>query len=159
MSVRRVLHDSSALDVTPAEEQQRQSAGPVVLFIGAVLIAGLTSILYLWQQSEIVSTQLTIRALDAQIVALTTQENQLATQVNLNTSVSRVVAEASKDGMVMGGSSLVKHIAVQVPLPNSGSLVAQNLSSGQSPVLLPSTNAAIASWWQDAWDGLFSLVQ
>jgi len=159
MSVLRVQRVFGAFGVTPAEGQPGQSAGPVVLFIGAVLIAGLTCILYLWEQSEIVSTQLTIRDLDTQIAMLTTQQNQLATQVNLTQSVSQIVAEATKDGMVMANSSHLKQVAVEVPVFDSSSIVAQNQESQQTPVMLPSTNAAITSWWQDAWDSLFNLVQ
>jgi hypothetical protein len=121
----------------------------------------MTCILYLWQQGQIVATQQDIRTLDARYTAMLAQENDLASQVNAMRSVTHVVAEATKDGMVMGDSRLIKTLNVDVPVPNSV-LVAQNQpspSSSQSSVVLPSTNAAITSWWQDAWDGLFNQLQ
>jgi uncharacterized protein HemX len=157
MTLHRATRGHS-IPVNPAVGvQPRQPAGPVVLFIAAVLVAGLTCVLYLWQQSQIVANQQDIRQLDSQYTTMLTQVNDLQYQANMLGSVSRIVAEASKYGMVPGDSRQFKQLTVQDP--SSGPLVAQNEVPSTSPVVLPATNAAITSWWQDAWDGLFNLVQ
>jgi hypothetical protein len=74
------------------------------------------------------------------------------------TSVTHVLSEAVKDGMVLGDSRQTETLKVSVAAPST--LVAQEVPSpAKSSVALPSTNAAITSWWQDAWDGLFSLLR
>jgi len=157
MSVHRASHDSSGPGNVGAV-YHRQTTGSVILFIGAVVIAGLTCVLYLWQQSQIVATQGNIRALDTQITTLTLQRNDLASQQSLMTSVTHVLSEAVKDGMVMGDARQVKTLRVTVSIPST--LVAQDVPSpATSSVAFPSTNAAITSWWQDAWDGLFTLLR
>ncbi len=157
MNAHRASHDSSGPGYVGVADQ-RQTTGSVILFIGAVVIAGLTCVLYLWQQSQIVATQGDIRSLDAKISTLTLQKNDLASQKSLMTSVTHVLSEATKDGMVMGDSRQVKTLKVSVAVPSN--LVAQDVApASKSSVALPSTNAAITSWWQDAWDGLFSLLR
>ena len=157
MITHRVTHDSSGPG-NVATVHQRQTTGSVILFIGAVVIAGLTCVLYLWQQSQIVATQADIRTLDAKISVMTLQRNDLASQKSVMTSVTHVLSEAVKDGMVVGNSRQVKTLTVAVTSPSG--LVAQDVpTAGSSSVALPSTNAAITSWWQDAWDGLFSLLR
>jgi hypothetical protein len=157
MTVHRIARGHSLPANQQVDAQPRQPAGPVVLFIAAVMIAGLTCVLYLWQQSQIVANQQDIRQLDSQYTTMLTQVNDLQYQANMLSSVSRVVAEAGKYGMVPGDSRQFKQLTVQDP--SSGPLVAQNETPASSPVVLPATNAAITSWWQDAWDGLFNLVQ
>ncbi|MDB5077407.1 MAG: hypothetical protein JWO42_3586 [Chloroflexi bacterium] len=157
MSLHRATRDLNAPVHPPAEELVRQPAGPVVLFIGTVLIAGLTCILYLWQQSQIVSAKQDIVSANATYTALLAQENDLIAQKNNLTSVTHVVAQAVKLGMVVGNASQFKQLSVQPSIP--GSVVAQNTTPPQSSVVLPATNAAITSWWQDAWDGLFNVLQ
>jgi cell division protein FtsL len=157
MNPHRASHDSSGPGNVGAVDQ-RQPTGSVILFISAVVIAGLTCVLYLWQQSQIVATQGDIRTLDAKISALTLQRNDLASQKSFMTSVTHVLSQAVKDGMVVGDSRQVKTLTVAVTVPND--LVAQAVPTpANSTVALPSTNAAITSWWQDAWDGLFSLLR
>jgi uncharacterized protein HemX len=157
MSLHRATRDLNAPAYPPAEELLRQPAGPGVLFIAAVLLAGLTCVLYLWQQGRIVTTQQDIRAADATYTAMLAQENDLVAQVNSLRSVTHIVAEATKLGMVQGDPRLFKQLTVQTHYPSG--LVAQNVASPPPSVVLPATNAAITSWWQDAWDGLFNLLQ
>jgi len=66
MSLYRATRNPGAPSSPLAAQPARQPAGPGVLFIAAVLIAGLTCILYLWQQSQIVANQQDIRQLDRQ---------------------------------------------------------------------------------------------
>jgi cell division protein FtsL len=158
MSIHRATHGFGASGIAAAPGQQGQSAGTVILFIAAVLVAGITCILYLWQQGQIVATQQDIRTLDARYTALLSQKGDLAAQLSHVNAVANVVAQASKAGMVMGDSRLLKTVDVAVPVPNM--LVAQAPPAApKQSVALPSTNAAITSWWQDAWDGVFNLLQ
>jgi hypothetical protein len=157
MSLHRATRDLDAPVHTPTEEPVRQPAGPVVLFIATVLIAGMTCILYLWQQSQIVSAKQDILSANATYTALLAEQNDLIAQKNNLTSVTHVVAQAVKLGMVVGSASQFKQLSVQATSP--GGPVAQNQAPSQSSVVLPATNAAITSWWQDAWDGLFNMLQ
>jgi hypothetical protein len=132
------------------------TAGPVVLFIGAVLIAGMTCILYLWQQSRIVAGQQDILQLNAQLTQLTQQRNYLLAQEDSLRSVPNIVAHAVQYGMTQ--STPAHHM--QLPAPAAPTpLVAQATGDQQPAVILPATNAAITSWWQDAWDSLYNLLQ
>jgi hypothetical protein len=157
MTLHRATRSFSAPSVSAAVDQPRQPAGAVVLFIGAVLIAGLTCVLYLWQQSQIVANQQDIRQLDAQYTVMLAQVNDLQSQRNQLASVTNIVAQATRLGMVQGDPRSFKQLTVQDSGGNP--LVARNEAPQPSTVVLPATNAAITSWWQDAWDGLFNLLQ
>lgn len=156
MSVHRATRAVPAPAPTGAAEE-RTPAGPVVLFITAVVIAGLTCILYLWQQSHIVATQQDLSDLNRQLVVLQQQENNLVSQEQVLTSVTHVVAQANRYGMTQGVPGQFIHLTV--PAVVQSPTVAQVSPSRQPAVLLPATNAAITSWWQGAWDGLFGLLQ
>ena len=157
MNAHRASRDSSGPGNVGAVAR-RQATGSVILFIGAVVIAGLTCVLYLWQQSQIVATQGDIRTLDAKIAALTLQKNDLAAQQSLMTSVTHVLSEAVKDGMVAGDSRQVEDAhGVRVRAQRLGGAgCAGHCAVVRRP---PVDNAAITTWWQGAWDGLFSLLQ
>jgi hypothetical protein len=130
----------------------------VVLFIAAVLIAGMTCILYLWQQSQIVAGQQDILVLNSQLTLLTQQRDDLLAQEQNLRSVTNVVAHAVQYGMVQSSSATSKYLAL-TPASVPSNLVAQRTGPAQQPVILPATNAAITSWWQDAWAGLYNLLQ
>jgi cell division protein FtsL len=157
MSVHRATHDvgSSSSSTT---EGQLFTAGPVVLFIGAVLIAGMTCILYLWQQSQIVAGQQQILQLTAQLTQLRQQHSDLVAQEESLGSVTNVIEHAQRYGMTQSTSTSTTYLTLPLPAPTAP-MVAQNTGGAQSPVILPATNAAITSWWQNAWDSLYSLLQ
>ena len=141
---------------TQADQTQAPS-GQVILFIAAVLVAGMTCVLYLWQQSRIVAANQDITNLNAQMITREQQLADLQAQVNRLQAVTHVVAMANKLGMVQGNSLQFKTVTVN----ESGQppVVASLSPNQQSTVVLPATNAAITYWWQDAWDGMFSLLQ
>lgn len=132
------------------------TAGPVVLFIAAVLIAGMTCILYLWQQSRIVAGQQDILALNQQLTQLTQQKNYLVAQEDSLRSVPNIVAHAAQYGMTQSASTHYMQLKASAPPPP---LVAQATGNQQPAVILPATNAAITSWWETAWDSLYNLLQ
>ena len=156
MSLSRVKHTLNTSTPT-RNEPTRAPASQVMIFIAAVLIAGMTSVLYLWQQSRIVSANQDITSLNAQIVTEQQQVQDLSAQVASQQAITHVVAMANKLGMVQGDPRQFK----QVTITSSGQ--APNIAAlapNQRPaVALPATNAAITYWWQDAWDGLYSLLQ
>jgi hypothetical protein len=156
MSLYRATRDLSAPVQPPAAGTHRQ-AGPVVLFIIAVLIAGMTCILYLWQQSQIVAGRQEISNLTATLTVKQQERDDLLAQVQARQSVTNVVAQANRDGMVQGDPRQFTQITV--PAPTRQSTVAMASQPKQPNVDLPATNAAITSWWQGAWDGLYSLLQ
>lgn len=143
--------------VQPASEQTQAPSSQVILFIAAVLVAGMTSVLYLWQQSRIVSANQDITNLNAQLIGEMQQRDDLQSQVNRLQAVTHVVSMANKLGMVQADPRQFK----QLTIPSGGQppTVASLSPSQQPAVVLPATNAAITYWWQDAWDGLFSLLQ
>jgi hypothetical protein len=132
-------------------------ASQVMIFIAAVLIAGMTSVLYLWQQSKIVSANQDITSLNAQLVTKQQQYQDLNAQVIKLQAITHVVSMASKLGMVQGNPLQFKQLTITA----SGQAPAvAALAPNQRPaVALPATNAAITYWWQDAWDGLYGLLQ
>jgi cell division protein FtsL len=156
MSLTRVTNRLNAPTRTLGKPA-RAPANQVVVFIAAVLVAGMTSVLYLWQQSRIVTANQDITNLNAQIVTQMQQVNDLLAQVNNLEAVTHVVSMANKLGMVQADPRQFK----QLTITSSGQPPAvAALAPNQRPaVVLPATNAAITYWWQDAWDGLFSLLQ
>jgi hypothetical protein len=156
MSLQRATREQYVPGSLPPETGRRQ-AGPVVLFIVAVLIAGMTCILYLWQQSQIVATRQDLSNLNRTLVGLQQQRDNLLAQVQSLQSVTHVVAQAGRYGMTQGDPRLFKRLSVS-SAPHTPT-VAQANPGRKTTVLLPATNAAITSWWQDAWDGLYSLLQ
>ena len=157
MSLHRATHDLGASSSPSPDGGQRLSVGPAALFIFAVLIAGMTCVLYLWQQSRIVAGQQDIVQLDAKLTLLTQQRDDLVAQAESLRSVRNIVAHAVQYGMQQPQVLHDKSIALQ-PLPPAH-VVAQNPSPSQTSVILPATNAAITSWWQNAWDSLYNLLQ
>lgn len=155
MSLHRATRDLSA--PTPPSPAARRSVGPVVVFICAVLIAGMTCILYLWQQSQIVAGTQDIARYDRQVTLLAQQRDDLLAQEQRLTSVTHVVAQANRMGMIQGDPHQFVAIT-NVPSVVHISNVAQAVPRNQPAVVLPATNAAITEWWQSAWDGLYSLI-
>lgn len=139
------------------EEMQRPVTGPAVLFICAVVIAGMTCILYLWQQSRIVAGRQDIVQYDATITALLQQHDDLVAQRDNLASVTNIVTHATAYHMTRSDNWQGKLLAL-APVPQTTTL-AQRAASAQPAVILPATNAAIESWWQGAWDSLYIMLQ
>jgi autonomous glycyl radical cofactor GrcA len=64
---------------------------------------------------------------------------------------------ANKLGMIQANPLQFKQLTINVN--GQTPAVAALTPNQQSAVVLPATNAAITYWWQDAWDGMFSLLQ
>ncbi|HVA88438.1 MAG TPA: hypothetical protein VNL71_01210 [Chloroflexota bacterium] len=156
MSLSTGMRRTSGSVRTQADQAQAPS-GQVVLFIAAVLVAGMTCVLYLWQQSRIVAANQDITSLNAQMITREQQLADLQAQVNRLQAVTHVVSMANKLGMVQANPLQFKQVTINM---NGPSLAVASLSPNQqAAVVLPATNAAITYWWQDAWDGMFSLLQ
>ncbi|HWE64501.1 MAG TPA: hypothetical protein VHB98_22530 [Chloroflexota bacterium] len=155
MSLHRAPHDAGGSS-SSTSENALFTTGPVILFIGAVLIAGMTCILYLWQQSQIVAGQQEILQLSGQLTQLSQQRNDLVAQEENLRSVTNVVAHAVQYGMTQSNST--HYMKLTAPAP-AVPMVAQNTGDPQSSVILPATNAAVTSWWQDAWSSFYSVLQ
>ncbi|MGH2410773.1 MAG: septum formation initiator family protein [Chloroflexota bacterium] len=138
-------------------DQPQAPSGQVVLFIAAVLVAGMTCVLYLWQQSRIVAANQDITNLNAQLITQEQQRDDLLAQVNRLQAVTHVVAMANKLGMVQANPLQFKQVTIT--MGGQPPVVAALSPNQPSAVVLPATNAAIPYWWQDAWDGMFSLLQ
>ncbi|HEY8283719.1 MAG TPA: hypothetical protein VIJ28_04975 [Chloroflexota bacterium] len=138
-------------------DQAQTPSGQVILFIAAVLVAGMTCVLYLWQQSRIVAANQDITNLNAQLITQEQQRDDLLAQVNRLQAVTHVVSMANKLGMVQANPLQFKRLTIN--MSGQTPAVASLSPNLQSAVVLPATNAAITYWWQDAWDGMFSLLQ
>lgn len=154
MSMHRAVRDMGAS--TPSAGP-RLSAGPAVLFIAAVLVAGMTCILYLWQQSQIVAGRQDIVQLNQQLSGLTQHRDDLLAQEENLRSITTIVARAVQYGMVQSDASHDRLLALRPISPPV--TVAQTTGDPGASVILPATNAAITSWWQGAWDGFYNLLQ
>lgn len=156
MNWNRAARDPNLLPMTD-EEEQRPVAGPAMLFICAVVIAGMTCILYLWQQSRIVAGRQDIVQYDATMTALLQQRDDLVAQRENLRSVTNIVAHAITYNMRQPDTWHGKLLAL-APVPQTTTL-AQRAGSTPPAVILPATNAAIESWWQGAWDSLYIMLQ
>lgn len=157
MSLHRAAYDTGVAQTASLSARPKFSAGPVVLFIAAVLIAGMTCVLYLWQQSRIVAGQQDIITLSSQLNQLTQQRDDLLAQEENLRSVTNVVSHALQYGMTQANSTNNRYLALVAPAPSP--LVAQTTPSRQQMEILPATNAAVSGWWQDAWDSLYKILQ
>ncbi len=156
MSLSRVAHRLNT-SIPTRNEPTRAPASQVVIFIAAVLIAGMTSVLYLWQQSKIVSADQDITNLNAQLVTKQQEYQDLNAQVINQQAITHVVSMAIKLGMVQGDPRQFKQLTITAA--GQAPAVADLAPNQRPAVALPATNAAITYWWQDAWDGLYSLLQ
>jgi hypothetical protein len=119
----------------------------------------MTCILYLWQQSQIVAGRQEINSLSATLTMKLQQRDDLLAQVQALQSVTHVVAQANRAGMVQADPRRFTQITVSAPARPSQSAIAMTSQSRKPTVDLPATNAAVTSWWQGAWDSLYNMLQ
>jgi hypothetical protein len=119
----------------------------------------MTCILYLWQQSQIVAGRQEINDLSATLTLKLQERDDLLAQVQALESVTHVIAQANRAGMVQADPRQFTQVTVSVPARASASAIAMAGQPKQPTVDLPATNAAVTSWWQGAWDSLYNMLQ
>ncbi len=137
--------------------------GTISLFLAATAILGLTSLCYLWQAGQATDAALKIPALNAAYQNANNLNATLKAEIYYRTSYNVVTQIArTKYGMIAPSDpSLALPISVRggaatrvVPAPATAPR-----HTAPASVRLPATDAAVTSWWQDAWVALYKLLR
>lgn len=136
--------------------------GKFTLFLAATCILGLTSLGYVWQAGQRTKAELDMNDLSAQLNTLQNTTNALQTTINRLTSPPAVYQAATKYGMqmpsdnstiqtiVVPGRTITKYVTIAA---------APVTRHAATPVRLTTTDAAVTSWWQDAWIVAYKLLR
>lgn len=136
--------------------------GTISLFLAATAILGLTSLCYLWQAGQATDAALKIPSLNGAYQSANNLNAQLKAEIYNRTSFNVVTQIAkTKYGMTMPSDpSLALPISVRGGTVTR--VVAAPIHAHTAPpasVRLPATDAAVTSWWQDAWVALYRLLR
>lgn len=136
--------------------------GKFTLFLAATCILGLTSLCYVWQAGQRTKAELDMNDLSAQLNTLQNANNSLQTSINRLTSPLAIYQAAIKYGMqtpsdnstiqtiMVPGRTITKYVTVAA---------APATSPAATSVRLTTTDAAVTSWWQDAWIVVYKLLR
>lgn len=137
--------------------------GPVTLFLVATAILGVTSLTYVWQAGQRTAAGMNIQALDSQLQNAMNTQRYLVTQIERLTSTDAVLqAASSKYHMRMPADpSTVETIVVPGPVVTVPKIVPAPAPAhaARTNVRVATTDAAVTSWWQDAWIVLYRLLR
>jgi hypothetical protein len=148
----------------PAAPRLRRTPRPfgtISLFLAATGILGLTSLCYLWQAGQATAAAMHIQALTSQLQSAENQRLQLESQVAQLTSSATVMQEASTTySMSMPADpSTVHQIDVPGPVVTKVVAVPAPVRSVGVRLGVGATDAAVTSWWQEAWVALYKLLR
>jgi hypothetical protein len=137
--------------------------GTISLFLAATAILGLTSLCYLWQSGQATAAGLHIQTLQAELWSAENQTAALRSRI-ANLTSDGVVMQAAHDkyGMTMPpDTSSMQQISIPGPVITKVVVVPApaHAASRRATVRLAATDAAVTSWWQDAWVALYKLLQ
>lgn len=135
--------------------------GKFTLFLAATCILGLTSLCYVWQAGQRTKAELDMNDLSAQLSTLQNANNALQTTINRLTSPLAVYQAAIKYGMqTPSDNSTIQTIVVPGrTITRYVTIAAAPVTHQAAPVRLTTTNAAVTSWWQDAWIVVYQLLR
>ena len=148
----------------PAAPRLRRTPRPfgtISLFLAATGILGLTSLCYLWQAGQATAAAMHIQALTSQLQSAENQRLQLESQVAQLTSSATVMQEASTTySMSMPADpSTVHQIDLPGPMVTKVVAVPAPVRSAGVRLGVGTTDAAVTSWWQEAWVALYKLLR
>ena len=148
----------------PAAPRLRRTPRPfgtISLFLAATGILGLTSLCYLWQAGQATAAAMHIQALTSQLQSAENQRLQLESQVAQLTSSATVMQEASTTySMSMPADpSTVHQIDLPGPMVTKVVAVPAPVRSAGVRLGVGATDAAVTSWWQEAWVALYKLLR
>ena len=148
----------------PAAPRLRRTSRPfgtISLFLAATGILGLTSLCYLWQAGQATAAAMRIQTLTSQLQSAQNQWLQLESQVEQLKSDATVMQEAATQyGMSMPADPSTVH-QIDVPGPVVTKVVAVPVPIRGAGVHLDvaTSDAAVTTWWQEAWVALYKLLQ
>lgn len=135
--------------------------GAISLFLAATGILGLTSLCYVWESGQATRAALNIQARQAQLWTLENQTAALRSRIaNLTSDGAVMQAARTQYGMTMPpDTSSTQQIVV--PGPVITTYVADPVAPRVATVNahLSTTDAAVTSWWQQAWVALYTLLR
>ena len=154
----RAVTMPAAPRVQRATRRHTRPFGTMSLFLAATGILGLTSLCYLWQAGQATAAAMHIQALTAQLQSTQNQWLQLQSQVAQLRSAATVLEVATTTyGMSMPADpSTVRQISV--PGPVAPRVVAVPAHGAGVHLGVAATDAAVTSWWQEAWVALYKLL-
>jgi len=149
------------MPATPRLRRTPRPFGTISLFLAATGILGLTSLCYLWQAGQATAAAMHIQTLTSQLQSTQNQWLQLQSQVAQVKSEATVMEVATTAyGMSMPADPSTVH-QINVPGPVVTKVVAVPVPVRSAGVRLGvgATDAAVTSWWQEAWVVLYKLLQ
>jgi len=132
--------------------------GKISLFLAATCVFGLTSLCYLWQTSQAVTTSYQIRDLNQQLAAARNTETELENSITSQQTYSAVYEAARKLGMVPVDPSTAHFITAPGPVTVKYVVSYTPARPAARAVHVPTTNATMTSWWQGLWSALYHLM-
>ena len=136
--------------------------GKFTLCLAATGILGLTSRGDGWRAGQRTKAELDMNDLSAQLNTLQNTTNALQTTINRLTSPPAIYQAAIKYGMQMpSDNSTIQMIVVPGRTITKYVTIAAAPVTHQAatPVRLTTTDAAVTSWWQDAWIVVYKLLR
>ena len=135
--------------------------GTISVFLAATAILGLTSLGYLWQSGQALKAGVRVHMMEEQLQGLDNTTKQLQSQIASLQSYGIIIQSAyTKYGMRNVDPSIVH--AVRVPAIAITRIVAVPAPAAHpatTHLRLAGSDAAVTSWWQDAWVVLYGLLR
>jgi cell division protein FtsB len=140
---------------------RRRPFGTISLFLAATGILGLTSLCYVWESGQATTAALNIQVLQGQLLNAENQTAALRSRVaNLTSDGVVMQAARTKYGMIMpSDTSSMQQITVPGPVITHRVVVPASPHVATATTHVAATDAAVTSWWQQAWVALYKLLQ
>ena len=140
---------------------RRRPFGTISLFLAATGILGLTSLCYVWESGQATTAALNIQVLQSQLLSKENQTAMLRSRVaNLTSDGVVMQAARTKYGMIMPpDTSSMQQITVPGPVITHRVVVPASPHVATATTHVAATDAAVTSWWQQAWVALYKLLQ
>ena len=149
------------MPTAPRLRRTSRPFGTISLFLAATGLLGLTSLCYLWQAGQATAAAMRIQTLTSQLQSAQSQWLQLESEVARLKSDATVIQVASTTyGMSMPADpSTVHQIDVPGPVVTKVVAVPAPLRGAGVHLDVATTDAAVTTWWQEAWVVLYKLLR
>jgi cell division protein FtsL len=127
--------------------------GPITMFLIATAILGVTSLCFVWQAGVRTAAGMNIQDLQSRLAVAQNTQYELQSQIAGLTSNDTILSAAATRFHMRAPDSQTVVYPVVVPGPVITKVVVVRTPPTRptTAVRLPTTDAAVASWWQNAW--------
>lgn len=135
--------------------------GTITLFLIATTILGITSLLYVWEAGQRTAAGMVIQQRQALLQNAYNAQQDLINQINKLTSTDTVLQVATtRYHMHMPADPSTVDV-MTIPQPSITRIIPMTAPARPAGVSLrvTATDAAVTSWWQDAWALLYRLLR